>query len=89
MPIDCKNCNAPCCRHAGLVSKELDRGDGTCKYLSWEGKCVIYSCRPFVCNTDRIYDKYFKDRIPREQFDKMNADACDFLRREDGNNSKQ
>ena len=80
MPIDCKGCNAPCCRHIGLVSRELDRGDGVCRYLTDDSRCSIYADRPAICNTDRIFDRFFRGRITREEFDRINERSCKELR---------
>ena len=80
MPINCEHCHAPCCRHINIVRPDLDRGDGVCKYLSWENRCVIYSCRPDVCNTDKAYERFFARRMTRQEYDQMNEQACALLR---------
>ena len=45
MAISCGNCKAYCCRIAGRIMKELDRGDGICLYLKSDNKCEIYDSR--------------------------------------------
>lgn len=86
MPIDCKNCHAPCCRHIGSVMPELDRGDGVCKHLDTEtNRCRIYERRPFICDTDRIYARYFEGKVPRAEYDELNRKACEALRSGNGN----
>ena len=82
MPINCGKCRAPCCRKIGLINKEMDRGDGVCLYLNDDNKCEIYEYRPIICNTDKIYEKYLKNRISREEFDKLNQEACEYLNKE-------
>lgn len=76
--IDCSHCNAPCCRH---VFGPLDRGDGICRFLdNVSNRCTIYEHRPEICNTDVLYEKYFSDVITREEYDALNAAACEKLR---------
>lgn len=47
------DCCGACCRHLNLSAlyAELDRGDGTCKYLSGN-LCSIYEKRPLLCRVD-------------------------------------
>lgn len=82
--IDCTGCRACCCRHVGKFPfmRDYDRGDGTCKYLSWENRCVIYSCRPTVCNTDLMFERYFSKTMTRAEYDAVNAGECRRLRDE-------
>lgn len=79
MPIDCRGCKAYCCRHVGRFMKDLDRGDGICLYLSNDNRCQIYDHRPIWCNTDLAYEKYFKDKYTREEYDEINRQACEVL----------
>ena len=58
-PIDCSKCNALCCRVIGKIIPEFDRGDCVCVHLTDDNKCEIYEDRPFICNTVRIYNKYY------------------------------
>ena len=78
MPIDCSQCkHHNCCRH---VIKELDRGDGTCRYFNEETlKCEIYLSRPHICDTDWMFENIYKERMSREEFDRLNHEACDLL----------
>jgi hypothetical protein len=78
--IKCDNCNAPCCRQIGKVRQDLDRGDGACIHLDDNCKCKIYEHRPLICDTDRLYNAFFKGIMPREEYDKLNADGCRKLR---------
>ena len=71
-----------CCERAGHFGymKQYDRGDGICKYLTADKKCAVYEDRPEVCNTDKLYEKFFASKMSREEYDKMNAEACNALR---------
>lgn len=81
--INCSDCNANCCRQVGKFSymKDYDRGDGTCKYLDQDNRCMIYENRPQVCNTDLLYERYYSRFMTREQYDKANSEACEQLRK--------
>lgn len=79
--IDCSKCHGYCCRKAGLLDPNLDRGDGCCKYLNKDNKCDIYDHRPLICNTDRMYVLFFNN-MSREEYDKLNNEACIKLRNE-------
>jgi Uncharacterised protein family (UPF0153). len=58
---------------------DLDRGDGTCKYL--EGNlCSIYEERPLLCRVDDCYELFFKDSISVEEYYKLNMDVCKKLK---------
>lgn len=63
----CSQC-ASCCKLAGLIVREWDRGDGACKYLQGN-LCSIYENRPEIC---RVKD-YTKEK-------ELNM-ACEILRR--------
>jgi len=45
---ECIKCGA-CCKLAGLVLPDLDRGDGGCKHLLRDNTCEIYDNRPDIC----------------------------------------
>ena len=76
MALNCEGCKAYCCRVAGKIMKELDRGDGICLYLNENNRCEIYDHRPIICNTDKMYDKYFKDKYTKEEWIELNHKAC-------------
>jgi len=80
MAIDCSGCRAYCCRVIGKILPELDRGDCACIHLTSENRCDIYENRPFICNTDKIYEKYFKDRYTIDQWNALNHKACEELK---------
>ena len=76
MAIKCDNCKGLCCRQIGKVRKDLDRGDGACIHLTDNFKCAIYEHRPLICDTDRLYNAFFKGIMPREEYDKLNYEGC-------------
>lgn len=87
-PIDCSKCNALCCRVIGKILPELDRGDCACVHLTDDNKCEIYEDRPFICNTVKIYEKYFSNKYTIEQWNEMNRQACEELRKHEQSESK-
>lgn len=74
--FECSACGE-CCRHLDRSSlyKELDRGDGVCRYLEGN-KCSIYDERPLLCRVDEAFEVYFKDRMSKEDYYKLNYEAC-------------
>lgn len=76
MMFKCDKCGE-CCRNLQFskLYKDLDRGDGVCKYL--EGNlCSIYQERPLLCRVDESYEKLFKNQCTRDEFYKLNYEAC-------------
>ena len=65
---ECNKCGA-CCRLAGFIIKEWDRGDGACKMLNEDNTCSIYETRPHICRVK-------KNLYTAEQIDA----ACDVMR---------
>ena len=81
--FECDKCGC-CCRHLDKseLYKELDRGDGICRYL--EGSiCSIYETRPVLCRVDLSYDLYFKDYMDREEYYRLNRETCKKLKEEE------
>jgi hypothetical protein len=79
------NCCGECCRNLDKsdVYQNLDRGDGTCRYL--EGNlCSIYSQRPVLCRVDECYELYFKEQYSLEEYYEMNYRICKKLQNEGG-----
>lgn len=60
--------------------REYDRGDGVCKHLNKDNKCNIYEQRPLICNVQRVYECFFKDKMSIDEFFKMNENACKQLK---------
>ncbi len=71
------DCCGECCRNLDKsdLYKELNRGDGVCKFLM-ENLCSIYDNRPLLCRIDDSYDIYFKDRYTKEEYYKLNYEVC-------------
>jgi Fe-S-cluster containining protein len=63
----CVQCGA-CCRVAGLLIPEWDRGDGACQHLTEENRCAIYEVRPEICRTENV-----------RASDALRAEACSVL----------
>ncbi len=81
--FQCDKCGICCQSLAGIeLYKELDRGDGTCRYFDNETNlCKIYDKRPLLCNVDKSYDMYFSSFMTRKEYEKVNYDACLQLKR--------
>ena len=79
--FDCKQCGK-CCRHlkGSEVYKELDRGDGVCKYLSGN-LCSIYDERPLICRVDECYDAVYSEIYTREEYYRLNKEACEYIQK--------
>lgn len=75
------NCCGCCCRNLDKseLYKELDRGDGTCKYLSGN-LCSIYENRPLFCRVDKCYELFFKEEMTIEEYYNANSEMCQRLR---------
>lgn len=76
------DCCGICCRNVGKEPsmREYDRGDGVCKHLNKENKCNIYEQRPLICNVQKVYERFFKDKMSIDVFFKMNENACKQLK---------
>lgn len=72
MMFKCDKCGE-CCRNLNKseIYKELDRGDGICKYLKGN-LCSIYELRPLLCRVDESYEKFFKNMMTKEKYYKLN-----------------
>lgn len=79
----CNQCGA-CCRNLKLspLYAELDRGDGVCKYL-WGNLCSIYDERPVLCRVDESFQLFFSDLLTKEEYYRLNHEACDKLKKKD------
>lgn len=79
------DCCGLCCMNLKMSTlyHDLDRGDGICLYFDCNSKlCTVYKKRPEKCNVDKTYELYYKDQMPREQYYKLNYEACDRLKKE-------
>lgn len=70
-----------CCRNLRLspLYSDLDNGKGICKHLNGN-LCSIYESRPLLCRIDESYEAFFKDVISREEYYRLNYEACDKLK---------
>lgn len=76
--FECDKCGL-CC--IGLDQNEttayLHDGDGICRHLNQETMlCEIYEERPIFCRVEEYYDKYLAEQMSKEEFMKMNYEAC-------------
>jgi hypothetical protein len=81
MSFQCIKCGI-CCRRLERIYlfSDLDRGDGTCKYLNEiTNLCTIYEKRPLKCNVDLMYREQFYLQMSREEYYKKNYVACRML----------
>lgn len=76
----CDKCGL-CCKSLANnpVYAELDRGDGTCKYLKGN-LCSIYNERPILCRVDEAYNLFFKDCMTLEDYYRENYKMCKKLK---------
>lgn len=72
----CDKCGC-CCRHLDRseLYAELDRGDGTCKYLAGN-LCSIYEERPLLCRIDECYERFFQESMSLEEYYQRNEMEC-------------
>lgn len=82
MMFPCDQCGE-CCRNLNLspLYSDLDRGDGTCRYLSGN-RCSIYEERPLLCRIDECYDIFFQGKMTLEEYYSLNQKACDRLKQQ-------
>lgn len=80
MMFSCDKCGE-CCRHLGLseIYAPLDRGDGVCRYLRGN-LCTIYEERPLLCRVDESYEVYFKDKMSKNDYYRLNYETCDKIK---------
>ncbi|MBQ8614511.1 MAG: YkgJ family cysteine cluster protein [Ruminiclostridium sp.] len=79
--FNCDMCGK-CCQNLRLspLYAELDDGTGKCRYL--EGNlCSIYETRPLLCRIDESYDAFFKGKMTKEEYYRLNYEACEKLKK--------
>lgn len=76
----CDKCGL-CCKSLAnnVLAKDLDRGDGCCKYLQ-DNLCSIYEHRPLICRVDEAYEILFKTQMSKEEYYEINYKMCNFLK---------
>ena len=80
MKFKCSQCGE-CCRHLDRseLYRDLDRGDGICRYLTGN-LCSIYETRPLLCRVDESYEAFFSEIYTRDEYYRLNEDACRILK---------
>lgn len=75
----CLRCGL-CCRNlkAAPEGRDLDRGDGVCRYLEDE-LCSIYEDRPLICNVEALYQARYATAMSWPSFVEMNLRVCRFF----------
>ncbi|MBQ3825062.1 MAG: hypothetical protein II811_02880 [Spirochaetaceae bacterium] len=78
--FECDKCGL-CCAHIGEseLYRDLDRGDGVCKYLK-DKLCSIYEKRPLLCRVDESFEEFFSKTMTREDFYELNYQGCRALK---------
>ncbi|NLM01602.1 MAG: YkgJ family cysteine cluster protein [Treponema sp.] len=78
--FECDKCGL-CCSHIGdnELYKNLDRGDGVCKFLK-DNLCSIYEHRPLLCRVDESWKNIFSSEISLESFYELNYQGCKALK---------
>ena len=79
----CTSCGL-CCKHISHIKelKEYDLGNGVCKYLNLDtNECLMYDKRPDICKVDEMFNKKYHKCYTKEEFYKLNADACNRLQK--------
>ena len=69
------DCCGLCCMNLKMseIYADLDRGDGICKYFDDISKlCTIYYNRPDKCNIDKIYEKFYWDKMDLKDYYELN-----------------
>lgn len=54
--------------------------DGSCSMLDENGLCKVYEDRPLICRVDDLYDKFYADKMSKEEFNQVTLQACDHLK---------
>lgn len=76
--FNCTKCGL-CCQNLGQIDiySHLHNGDGVCYYFDLETNlCSIYSTRPFICNVDLCFERFFVGSISKEQYYSINYEGC-------------
>jgi len=80
--FNCDKCGLCCTQlRESSIYHELDRGDGVCQFFDEETRlCTIYLNRPLLCNVDDAHETYFKCKMSREEYYRLNYEACSNLK---------
>ena len=77
----CTGCGLCCQNITGIKELEdFNLGNGICKYFDKQNNiCLIYETRPDICRVDLMFEKEYYKYYNKEEFYKLNAQACDIL----------
>lgn len=75
--FDCKKCGQ-CCRNIGKTGllKEFENEKGECIHLTENNLCDIYESRPDICNVEKMFELFFKDKMTYDEYLTENYKAC-------------
>ena len=84
--MKCDKCGI-CCKLFRILElppdiKQLDNGTGVCKHLK-DNLCEIYPTRPSLCNSEWVYENFFKN-LSRDEYEEMLVQYCVQLKKEYG-----
>lgn len=77
------DCCGLCCINLNMseIYSDLDRGDGSCIHFDINSKlCSVYENRPDKCNVDKMYHIYYKSTMTKEEYYKLNYEACRLIK---------
>ncbi|WMC93269.1 YkgJ family cysteine cluster protein [Kineothrix sp. MB12-C1] len=82
--FNCDKCGLCCIGlNKSEVTAYLHDGDGICRNLDLDTMlCRIYEERPIFCDIERYYEELLKDQMDKEEFFRLNAEACDLKKKE-------
>lgn len=63
----------------------LNDGTGKCKYLK-DNLCIIYDNRPFLCNSQLVYEKEYKNIYSYKKYEELLKEQCVLLINKFGGN---
>jgi uncharacterized protein len=63
------------CDGCGLCCEKAN-----CIHFTEERKCAIYDTRPLICNVDKGYEMFFKDKISKIEWYDLNYASCASLK---------
>ena len=73
-PFNCTKCGL-CCQHVSHLG--LPNVNGVCVNCEpFTRSCSIYQTRPLVCRIDEGYEAVFKNEMTKEDFYRINEEAC-------------
>lgn len=78
----CDKCGL-CCKMLNLFElppefkflKSYDDGTGKCEFLK-NNLCIKYEDRPDICNSKILYEKFYKEKMSKEEYSKLMKNEC-------------